>query len=60
MRIQNGLVGIVALVLAALTMLGSVYSDQYSQASQIQSVGFDALAHDLFDDVLGSDDEAGK
>jgi hypothetical protein len=60
MRYQNGLIGIIAVVLAAVTMLGSVYTEQYAQASQAQSVGFDALAHDLFDDVLGGDEEAGK
>jgi hypothetical protein len=60
MRYQNGIIGIVTLVLAAVTMLGTVYADQYPQASHAQSVGFDALAHDLFDDVLNTGDGAGK
>ena len=60
MRYQNGIIGIVTLLLAAVTTLGTVFTDEYSQASQAQSVGFDALAHDLFDDVLTSDNEAGE
>jgi len=60
MRYQNGVIGIITLVLAAVTMVGTVYSDQYPQASHAQSIGFDALAHDLFDDVLSADDQAGK
>lgn len=59
MRFQTVIVIIVTLVLAAVTAVGTVYTDQFPQASQAQSVGFDALAHDLFDDLFGSD-EAGK
>jgi hypothetical protein len=58
MRVQNGLIGFMTIVLAAVTMLGSVYTSDFSQASQAESVGFDALAHNLFADVLGPSDEA--
>ncbi|HEY0062942.1 MAG TPA: hypothetical protein VGC21_12540 [Telluria sp.] len=50
MRYQNGLIGIMAIVLAAVTTLGSVYSGSFPQASQAESAGFDALAHNLFAD----------
>jgi hypothetical protein len=59
MRFQTVIVIIVTLTMAAVTAVGSVYTDQFPQASQAQSVGFDALAHDLFDDLFGSD-EGGK
>ncbi|MES2899295.1 MAG: hypothetical protein V4723_06165 [Pseudomonadota bacterium] len=52
MRYQNGIVGIVTLALAVLTLVGSAYTDQFPQVSQAESVGFDALAHDLFDGLL--------
>lgn len=58
MRVQNVLIGFTAIVLAAVTMLGSVYSGEFPQASHAESTGFDALAHNLFADVLGPDDEA--
>lgn len=58
MRYQNGLIGIITIVLAAVTALGTVYADQFPQASHAQSIGFDALAHDLFDDVLDGGDQA--
>ena len=54
MRYQNGIIGIVSLVLAAAMAVGTVYTDQFSLASQAQSAGFDALAHDLFDDLFAS------
>ena len=53
MRIQNGFFIVVAFALAAITAFGTIYTDPYQQASQSQSAGFDALAHDLFDDLLG-------
>ncbi len=52
MRYQNGIVGIVTVALAALTLVGSVYTEQFPQVSQAESVGFDALAHDLFAGLL--------
>jgi hypothetical protein len=60
MRIQNSFFTVVALALAALTAFGTVYTDQFQQASQSQSVGFDALAHDLFDDIVGPDQSQGQ
>jgi hypothetical protein len=53
MRIQNGFLMVLALALAALSAVGSVYTDPYQHASQSQVSGFDALAHDLFDDLVG-------
>jgi hypothetical protein len=53
MRIQNGFFMAIALALAAVTAVGTIYTDPYQQASQSQSAGFDALAHDLFDDLVG-------
>ena len=59
MRYQNGIIGIVGLVMAALMTLGTVYAEQFPQASSAESVGFDALAHDLLGDVLnGGNDSA--
>jgi len=45
------------LTLAAITMVGSVYADQFPQASHAESVGFDALAHDLFDGLLAPEEQ---
>ncbi len=59
MRYQNGIIAVVTLVLAAITTIGTVYTDQFPQAHQAESAGFDALAHDLFDDVFGSGDDSG-
>ena len=60
MRVHNGFLMVLALALAALTAVGSVYTDPYQQASQSQASGFDALAHDLFDGLVGADEEAAK
>ena len=49
MRYQNGFVAVVALVLSLITLTGMVYTDEFPQAAQAESVGFDALAHNLFD-----------
>jgi len=48
MRIQHGLIGFMAIVLVAVTTVGSVVSGQYPQASRAEAAGFDALAHGLF------------
>ena len=48
MRCQNGFIAAVALVLSLVTLTGAVCSGQFLQAAQAESVGFDALAHDLF------------
>lgn len=45
------------LTLAAITMVGSVYTDQFPQATHAESVGFDALAHDLFDGLVTPGDQ---
>ena len=61
MRYQNCIVGIVSLMLAAVVATGALYSDQFPQASSAESVGFDALAHDLLDGLLDNDaPSAGK
>ncbi|MES2151863.1 MAG: hypothetical protein V4508_18945 [Pseudomonadota bacterium] len=49
MRYQNGFISIVTLVLALITVTGIAYTDQFPQAARAESVGFDALAHNLFD-----------
>jgi hypothetical protein len=53
MRIHSGFLMALALALAALSAVGSVYTDPYQQVSQSQGSDFDALAHDLFDDLVG-------
>jgi hypothetical protein len=52
MRYQNGIIGIVSLVLAGAVATGALYSDQFPQASSAESVGFDALAHDMLDGLF--------
>lgn len=54
MRIQHGIIAVLTFILAAVTTLGSVYSDQFSQAAAVESGSFDALAHALFDGVFGA------
>jgi hypothetical protein len=49
MKYQNALVSAVMMVLGAITLTGMAYSDEYPQAAASESVGFDALAHNLFD-----------
>jgi hypothetical protein len=60
MRYQNGFIGMISLALAAVLAAGAVYTDQFPQASHAESVGFDALAHSLFDGVLGDEPAAGQ
>lgn len=60
MRIQQGFLMVLALALAAVTAAGTVYTTPYQQASQSQSAGFDALAHDLFDGLLGAGQDKGS
>lgn len=61
MRYQNGIMPVIALILAMITVTGIAYTEQFPQAAQAESVGFDALAHDLFaaDDSVAPT-EAGK
>lgn len=54
MRYQNVIVMLVTLAFAALATLGTVYSEQFPHAASAESVGFDALAHDLLDGVFGA------
>ena len=49
MKYQTAIVSAVMMVLGAITLTGMAYSDQFPQATQAESVGFDALAHNLFD-----------
>lgn len=37
------------MALGAVMLTGMAYSDRFPQAAQAESVGFDALAHNLFD-----------
>ena len=48
MRHQHGFIAAVALVLGLITVTGTVYTDRFPLAAHAESVGFDALAHDLF------------
>jgi hypothetical protein len=59
MRYQHVMVVLVSLAFAAVATLGTVYSDQFPHATSAESVGFDALAHDLFDGLLGGEQPAG-
>ncbi len=58
MRIRDTFVSIVTLVLALITVTGMAYTDQFPQAATAQSVGFDALAHQVFS--TAADDDANK
>ncbi len=51
MKIQHGLITVVAVLMAMLTLTGTVLTEQYPQAAEAHAVGFDALAHSLFDCV---------
>ena len=58
MRYQNGFVAVVALVLSLITLTGMAYTDEFPQAALAESVGFDALAHNLFDGAaMASNDD---
>ncbi len=48
MRIRDTFVSIITLVLAVITVTGMAYTDQFPQAAKAESVGFDALAHQVF------------
>lgn len=58
MRIQHGIIALLTFILAAVTTLGSVYSEQFSHAALVESGSFDALAHALFDDIFGAGQSA--
>jgi hypothetical protein len=40
---------VVTLVLAMITVTGIAYTDEFPQAARAEAIGFEALAHDLFD-----------
>jgi hypothetical protein len=48
MRYQNGLVTLATVLLSMVLLTAFAYIDQFPQAARAESVGFDALAHDLF------------
>ena len=49
MRYKDAIITAIALVLSLLTLTGMAYTDQFQQAAVVETAGFDALAHDLFD-----------
>lgn len=51
MRYKNQMVNVVAIVLGVVTFAGMSYTEHFPQAARAESVGFDALAHDLFSGV---------
>ena len=54
MRYQNGIISIVSFLFAAAVATGAIFSHQFPQASRAESIGFDALAHELFGDLIGA------
>lgn len=61
MRYQNGIMPLIALILAMITVTGIAYTEQFPQAAHAEQVGFDALAHNLFaSDDAAQSEEAGK
>ncbi len=52
MRYHNVIISLVSLALAAVVATGTLSSGQFPQASRAESVGFDALAHGLLDDIF--------
>ena len=62
MRYHNVIISLVGLALTAVVATSALYSDQFPQASRAESVGFDALAHGLLDDIFsgGAQPGAGK
>ena len=54
MNYQNGIISAVAVLLCLITLSGMLFTDHFPQAVHAESVGFDALAHHLFDSALPS------
>ncbi len=54
MRYQNVIMILVSLAFAAVATLGTIYSEQFPHAASAESIGFDALAHDLLDGLFGA------
>lgn len=48
MRFRDSIISVVTLVLGLITVTGMAYTDQFPQAVKAESVGFDALAHQVF------------
>ena len=48
MRFRDTLISVVTLVLGLITVTGMAYTDQFPQAATAESVGFEALAHQVF------------
>ena len=60
MKIQHCIITMIAAVLLAmLTITGTFLTENYPQAAEAHSVGFDALAHSLFDDALAGNSKPG-
>ncbi|RSZ60650.1 hypothetical protein HF313_18900 [Massilia atriviolacea] len=57
MRYQKAIMMIVTIAMAMLTLTGTALSDRFPQAASAESIGFDALAHDLFGTALVADGE---
>jgi hypothetical protein len=55
MRCQNSISVFVALLLSFITITAMAYTEQFPQAAHAESVGFDALAHNLFGQLAGKD-----
>ena len=49
MRNKDAIFTAIALVLSLMTLTGMAYTEPFQQAARAESVGFDALAHNLFD-----------
>ncbi|MFP5393490.1 MAG: hypothetical protein ACLGI6_18395 [Gammaproteobacteria bacterium] len=49
MKICQSVVSVVGFVLAMLLVSATFLAEQFPQAAEAQSVGFDALAHSIFD-----------
>ena len=53
MKVHHGLVAVIGIALATVLLSGTFLSEQYPLAAKAHSVGFDALAHSLFDGAVG-------
>lgn len=61
MKVQHCVITIAAMVLLAmLTVTGNFLTEHYPQAAEAHSVGFDALAHSLFDEALAAKQPGGR
>ena len=48
MRCHKTIMFVMTCAMGLLLLTGTVYSHQFPQAARAESIGFDALAHDLF------------